>query len=133
MKIFSEYYGLGKVLSDAEIESMDKLREEISNITGQDFESNIGEKIAVVSSATNQELIGEITKIFSNMDTADEKAVDEAMAKYKEIIKPAYIACGRDDKRGALTRVINEDIEYFKKQMSQILMAANYHATDCCV
>ena len=129
----SEYYGLGHVMSDTEIDLINNLKKEICKLTGKEYEPTVGVKIGVVCSATNQELIGEITDLFSNMDSTDENAVNAAMAKYRELIKPAYIANGWNDEHGGLTRGINRDIENFRKQMSQILMAANYHATDYCI
>lgn len=126
----SEYYGLGHVLSDTEIDFINEFKEEITKLTGKEYEPTVGIKIGVVGSATNQELIGQITDLFSNMDSTDEKSIDAVMARYRELIKPAYIAKGWDETPGALTRNINQDIENFKKQMTQILIAANYHATD---
>ena len=126
----SEYYGLGHILSDTEMDLINEFKEEICKLTGKEYEPTVGVKIGVVCSATNQELIGKITDLFSDMDSTDENAVNAAMVKYRELIKPAYIANGWDDEHGALTKGINRDVENFRKQISQILMAVNYHATD---
>lgn len=126
----SEYYGKVRVLDEGEIDALNKLKEEMSRITGRYYApSQIG-MTAVVQSATNKELIGEITDLFSNMDTTNEESVNAAMKKYKELVAPAYTASGIDDKHGGLTRVLNDDLLTFKKQMSDILMAVKYHAAD---
>ena len=123
----SEYYGKVEILDDAAIDSINRMKEEIGKITGKQFAPTQSGITARLMSATNQKLISEITDLFSNMDSKDEKSVQAAMAKYKELVKPAYIASGGYD---SLTRTLNTDTADFRKQISNILLAANYHSTD---
>lgn len=83
-----------------------------------------------VQSATNEDLKGKITDLFTNLDVTDEKAVNVAVEKYKELMRPAYIAYGMNDSHGSLTRVLNQDAENFRKQISSLLPAVKYHTTD---
>lgn len=127
---FSEYYGKVRILSDEEINSINKLKEEMSRLTGRYYAPSQSGIAAVVQSATNQELIGEIKDLFSSLDCSDEASINAAAEKYKEMMRPVYIACGRDDQYGSLTRALNVDVGDFKKQIANIMMAVNYHATD---
>ena len=68
--------------------------------------------------------------MFANLDIADEKSVNAATEKYKELMRPAYIAYGMNDTHGSLTKILNQDVANFKTQISNFLLAANYHATD---
>lgn len=126
----SEYYGKVEILDDAAIDSINRMKGEIGKITGQQFAPTQSGITARMMSATNQKLISEITDLFSNMDSKDEKSVQAVMAKYKELVKPAYIASGMNDRYGSLARILNTDVADFRKQLSSILLAANYHTTD---
>jgi len=126
----AQYYGKVEVLDDAAIDSINKMKEEIGKTTGHQFAPTQRGITVRLQSATNKKLIGEITDLFSNMDGKDEKSVQAVMAKYKELVKPAYIASGMSDGYGSLTRILNTDIADFRKQISDILLAANYHTTD---
>ena len=75
-------------------------------------------------------MIDEITDLFSDLDCTDEQSVNLAAEKYKELMKPAYIAYGMNDMHGSLAKILNEDVSKFKNQISNMLMAVKYHATD---
>ena len=85
---------------------------------------------AVVQSATNEELKEKITTLFTDLDVTDEKSINAAVEKYKELMCPAYIAYGMKDDYGSLDKVLNQDVANFKMQISNLLLAANYHTTD---
>lgn len=126
----SDYYGTARILNEGDVEALNKVKEELSRITGRTLTPSKEGDIVVVQSATNKELINTLTNLFADIDSTDEQAVNEAMKKYKELMRPAYIAYGMNDLRGSLTRVLNEDVADFKKHMDNILLAARYHATD---
>lgn len=126
----SNYYGKESVLSDGAIEAINKLKEEMTKITGRYYPSSVSGATAHIASATNKEVIGEVSELFSNMDCTDENSIDKVTAKYMEMMKPVYTAYGMNDAHGSLSKVLNSDIANFKKQISNILMAMNYHETD---
>lgn len=126
----SEYYGKARVLSDGEIDAINKLKEEMSRITGRYYAPSVKGATAGVQSATNEDLKSKITDLFTDMDVTDEQSVNTTVEKYKELMRPAYIAYGMNDTHGSLTKVLNQDAVNFKQQISNLLMVANYHATD---
>lgn len=126
----SDYYGKAKILSDGEIEAINNLKKELSKITGRYYEPSKSGMISGVQSATNQELIHSIVDLFSDLDYTDKKSVDLAMEKYKEWMKPAYTAYGMRDSHGSLSRVLNEDVAGFRRQIANVLRASEYHMTD---
>lgn len=126
----SDYYGKARVLNDGETDAINKLKEEMSRITGRYYAPSVKGMTAVVQSATNEKLIGEITDLFTDIDVTDEQSINAAIEKYKELMRPAYIAYGMNDTHGSLTRVLNQDAANFKMQISNMLMASNYHATN---
>jgi len=71
--------------------------------------------------------------MFAGVDMSDKDALNKAFAKYKELMKPVYTAYGMNDNRGGLTRVLNQDVESFTNQISNILSASNYRAVDSMV
>ncbi len=126
----SDYYGKERILGDSEIEAINKLKEEMSKITGRYYAPTVSGATAHIASATNEEVIGEVSELFSNMDCTDEQSIDEVTAKYMEMMKPVYTAYGMNDAHGSLSKVLNSDAANFKKQISNILMAMNYHGAD---
>ncbi len=126
----SDYYGTLRLLTDGEIEALNKIKEELGRITGRYYEPSVKGATAVVCSATNEKLIGKITDLFKNMDIMDEQSVNAAVEKYKEWMRPAYIAYGMNDTHGSLTRVLNQEAENFKKQISGLLPVVNYRSAD---
>lgn len=126
----SEYYGKAVVLDDALIDEINRLKEEISRLTGRQFAPTVKGMTAGVQSATNEKLIGEISDLFANTDIEDEESVNAAIETYKELMRPAYLAYGILDSRGALTRRLNEDAEKFRAQIANMLQATRYRATD---
>lgn len=92
----SNYYGKSIKMDQAMVENINKLKEELSRITGRTYKkSEVGDAPGIISSATNSELISNIKDTFSNVDFNDRAAVDEAMKKYRELVRPAYDASGR--------------------------------------
>lgn len=126
----SEYYGIARVLSDGEIEAINELRAKISRLTGKYYEPKVQGMTAGVQSATNEALKNSITELFTNVDVTDARSVNAAVERYKELMRPAYIAYGMNDTHGSLTRVLNQDAANFKAQISGLLAAVNYKATD---
>lgn len=124
----SDYYGKAHVFNDGEIEALNNLKKELGRITGREYRPTQKGDTAVVQSATNQKLISEITNLFANADISDEQEMNDVMEKYKALMKPAYTAYGMNDSHGSLTRVLNDDVAEFRKQMASITAAAKYQA-----
>lgn len=123
----SDYYGKVRILDNGEIDALNKLKEEMSKITGHHYEPTRTGATAVVGSATNEKLINEIYDLFSNVDVTDEEMLEIAMKKYEALVKPAYLAYGINDDYGSLSRILDRDTSGFGKQISDIMIAAGYH------
>lgn len=92
----SKYYGKSIKMDQAMVENINKLKEELSRITGRAYKkSEVGDAPGIISSATNSELISNIKDTFSNVDFNDKDAVSNAMKKYRELVRPAYDASDR--------------------------------------
>ena len=126
----SEYYGLARVLSEGEIKVINELRAEISRLTGKYYEPKESGMTAGVQSATNEALKNNIMKLFSNVDVTDVRSVNAAVERYKEMMRPAYIAYGMNDTHGSLTKVLNQDAANFRAQITKLTAAVNDKTTD---
>lgn len=126
----SDYYGKAVVLDDVTLEAINRLKEEMSRLTGRQYPPSVKGMTAGVQSATNEKLIGEVSDLFMNTDIEDEESVNAAIEKYKELMRPAYLAYGISDSHGALTRKLNDDAEKFRAQIANMLQAIRYRATD---
>ncbi len=126
----SEYYGKAYVLSDGEIDAINDLKKEFEEITGKAYELTQKGMVSGVQSATNEKLINSISDLFLNVDYNDESSIDEAFEKYKELVKPAYIAYGMSDSYGSLFKALNKDVEGFRTQILNMSMAMKYHSSD---
>lgn len=120
------YYGKARVLSDGEIEVVNKLKEEIGRLTGRYMEPSRKGMIAGTPSATNQNLINRITDLFSNIDCNSVQSINSAAEQYKDLMKPAYSAYGMNDKHGSLSRILEADTEYFRNQLSNMLSVMRF-------
>lgn len=112
----TKYYGKSQVIDQSLANEMNKLKDEISRMTGHKFTKTVaGTTPGIITSATNRELINTIKDTFRNVDLNKEDEVNSAMKKYRELIRPAYKAGGyieRDD--SALYR----DTDSFMKMIS---------------
>lgn len=126
--ILSEYYGKEAELDENEINWMNQFKEELKQMTGQHFVPTQKGVKAFIQSATNRKLIGEIMNLFSNVDSTNEVSVNAAIKKYGELIGPARKALGMRPDR--IAGALQEDTAGFKKQIADILLAAEYHKTD---
>lgn len=126
----SDYYGTMHVLSDVMVDEMNKLKEKLSELTGRTYAKTAYGHPVVVQSATNRELINNVTELFSNMDIQDSRSVSETMETYKKLVTPAYTAYRPSDGSNALKDYFDGDISGFRKQLDNILMAMNYHSAD---
>lgn len=126
----SDYYGKAHVLSEGELKALNDLKEELSEITGRTYKKSESGLAVLVQSATNTKLTTEIKDMFADVDMSDKDELSKAFARYKELMRPVYEAYGMNDTHGGLTRVLNQDVESFNSQISNILVAANYHAVD---
>lgn len=92
----SDYYGKSIKMDQAMVENINKLKKELSRITGRTYKkSEVGDAPGIISSATNSELISNIKDTFSNVDFNDKDAVNDAMKNYRELVRPAFDASDR--------------------------------------
>lgn len=117
----SKYYGKSQVIDQSLADEMNKLKDEISRLTGHKFTKTVaGEAPGIITSATNRDLINTIKDTFSNVDLNDKDEVNTAMKKYRELMRPAYKSGGyieRDD--SALYR----DTDSFMKMISTLKLS----------
>lgn len=118
----SKYYGKSQVINQSLADEMNKLKEEISRLTGHTFTKTVaGEAPGIIISATNRELINNIKDTFSNVNLNDEDQVNSTMKKYRELMRPAYLAGSyikRDDD-SALYR----DTDSFMKMINTLKLS----------
>lgn len=89
----SDYYGLSRVMSEEDAQLTNKLKAELSRLTGKPYkESKAGDLTGLTQIATNQDLTKKITELFQNVDLSDKKSVDFAVKQYQELMKPVYQA-----------------------------------------
>lgn len=131
----SKYYGLSPVFDEAMVDALNKMKEELSRITSRPFKpSVVGEASGIVSVATNQELISNITDVFKGVDLADEDAVKNAISKYNELVKPAYLANGAQ--AGSVNHInnwLNNDANKFLNLIANIRRSQLYKPMDVSV
>jgi len=131
----SKYYGLSPVFDEAMADALNKMKEELSRITNRPFKpSVVGESSGIVSVATNQELISNITDVFKGVDLTDEDAVKNAISKYNELVKPAYLADG--SQAGGVSHInnrLNQDADKFTSLIANIRRSQLYRPMDVSV
>ena len=117
----SKYYGKSQVIDHSLADEMNKLKDEITRMTGHKFTKTVaGKAPGIITSATNEELINTIKDTFSKVDLNDKDEVDSSMKKYRDLMRPAYKAGGyieRDD--SALYR----DTDSFMKMINTIKLS----------
>ena len=86
----------------------------------------------MISSATDQKLINDISSLFSNIDYTNQDESDSAMEKYKSLIKPVYEAYydGQGGSAKASGEIIESDIRKFMRQIETVRNASGYHTVD---
>ena len=124
----SKYYGKSQIIDQSLAEELNKLKDEISRLTGRKFSKTVaGEAPGTISSATNRELINTIKDTFSNVNFDDENEVNSAMKKYRELMRPAYKAGGyieRDD------NALYYDTDSFTKMIKNLKLSLNFAHVD---
>lgn len=117
----SNYYGKSIKMDQGMVDNINKLKEEISCITGRKYKkSEVGDAPGIICAATNKDLIKDIKNTFSNIDFNDESAVNDAMNKYRQLIRPAYDASDRlmrDD------NLLYDDTDTFTKLIEKMKMS----------
>lgn len=125
----SNYYGLSQVLDQNMADALNKMKDEISRITGRQYTKSVaGVATGVVQTATNTELIYNIKSAFSNLDLNDKASVDGAMKKYQELVKPAYLANAVEP--GSINRLLQKDTGAFEQMIEKIKLSQAYKHID---
>lgn len=129
---FSDYYGKVYVLGDTDLKALNDIKQQLGKLTGKTYGKSEQGTVSVISAATNQKLINDVSDLFSNLDYTNQDEIDSAMEKYKALMTPVYEAY-YDDQNGsakASLNLINSDIKDFMKQIETIRNASAYHAVD---
>lgn len=125
----SNYYGLSQVLDQNLADALNKMKDEISKMTGRQYAKSVaGMTTGVVQTATNTKLINNIKAAFSDLDLNDKAAVDSAMKKYQELVKPAYLANGADSR--SINRLLQKDTGAFEQMIEKIRLSQAYKHID---
>lgn len=113
------YYGLSPVLSQTQADAINRLKEEISRVSGNKEykKSESGEIAGVATIATNKELINQMKSLFAEVDPTDTKQLQGAMDKYRELLRPAYNAFGFEKN---VDKNISDDISGFLQKLQKI-------------
>lgn len=113
------YYGLSQIMDENEADAFNKMKEELSKVTGKTYPKSVaGQYLGTAQIATNQELIKNIKILFENVDLSNKDAVNQAMEKYQELIKPAYTSNGISLK--SMSNVIEQDVGAFTAMIDKI-------------
>lgn len=131
----SKYYGLSPVYDEAMTDALNKMKEELSRITNRPFRPVVaGESSGIVSVATNQELICNISNVFKDVDLNDVDSIKKAISKYNELVKPAYLANGAQT--GSVNHMnnwLNHDEDKFMSLIANIRRSQLYKPMDVTV
>lgn len=126
----SAYYGVQKTYTDAEIQAINDLIDEMNRVSGSK-KAHVGKEFtATVSSATNASVLRSMDTLFANLDVGDSMAVQQAMEQYKALVAPIYRANGIDDTHGALTRVLSKDVTKLTELIDNIAARGNHAVLD---
>lgn len=127
----SNYYGKSERLDQARADALNKMKEEMSRLIGEPLpKAKAGDVIGIITSATNADLISKVKDTFSNINFNDKDEIDEAMQKYRELMRPAYKAghyIEHDD--GALYR----DTDSFMKMIGNLKLSLSSAHIDCSI
>lgn len=89
----SDYYGLSHVLSEEDAKQLNKMKAELSRLTGRKYqESEAGDVTGMTQIATNKTLTKQITDLFGSVDISDKEALGRAMRTYQDLMRPVYRA-----------------------------------------
>lgn len=120
----AESYYAGKIKLYVE---NDELKSKLTNKIPQNVRDNLMANIkdtkehgSVVQSATNKKYAEEIMNMFANVNMRDNKAVNELLGRYKDLISPVYTSYGLKNtiNSDSLTAVIHKDVAIFGAQIS---------------
>lgn len=120
----AESYYAGKIMLYVE---NDELKSKLTNKIPQNVRDNLMANIkdtkehgSVVQSATNKKYAEEIMNMFANVNMRDNKAVNELLGRYKDLISPVYTSYGLKNtiNSDSLTAVIHKDVAIFGAQIS---------------
>ena len=122
----SAYYGIQKTYSDTEIKAINDLIDEMNRISGGS-KAYVGSAFtSTVASATNQSVIDNISNLFAGTDLSDSVAIEQAMAQYKAIMSPVYLASGINNEHGALTRILDSNVTKLSDLIQRLTLGFRY-------
>lgn len=124
----SKYYGKSQVIDQSLADELNRLKSEISRLTGFEFKKTVpGESPGIITSATNKELINTIKDTFSKVDFNDKNAINSAMIKYREIMYPAYKAGGYIEQDDS---ALYKDTDSFMKMINTLKLSMSSEHVD---
>ena len=125
---FSDYYGLGQILDDTSAKAMNELREEMERVSGRTYgRVSAGQVIGSANIATNNPLIEKMKSLFSNVDLDNKDDFDNAVKRYNDLIRPAYVAYGMERN---LDSIIGRDADKFNNMLEAIRLSSMYKPVD---
>ena len=82
---------------------------------------------SVVQSASNEQLADTIRTLFQNLNLRDHNAVNDAFARYREIMSPVYRATGIENtvNHNSLSNVLKQDENRFSMQIANARAVLN--------
>lgn len=120
----NKYYAVRQKLSDGAVESLkSQLTPNLSENTRNTLLANLEHARSngsIVQSASNGQLAGMIRALFQNMNLKDSNEVNNAYAKYREVMAPVYMANGIENNanRDSLSNVLGQDVNRFSVQIA---------------
>ena len=126
----SDYYGTGRVLTEADTKVFNELIDEMNRLSGGNRGYMRAGVVSTVQSATNKELISSITSLFSELDLSNDTKVSAAVNQYKALMTPVYTTMGFKNSDGSLSRILNQDASSLMSQITDLLKASAYRSVD---
>ena len=127
----NKYYAVRQQLSEGAAES---LRSQITSNLPENTRNTLLDNLehaskqgSVVQSASNEQLADTIRTLFQNLNLKDCNVVNDAFARYREIMSPVYRANGIENtvNHNALSNVLKQDESRFSMQISNAKAVLN--------
>ena len=127
----NKYYAVRQQLNEGAAES---LRSQITSNLPENTRNTLLDNLehaskqgSVVQSASNKQLADTIRTLFQNLNLRDHNAVNDAFARYREIMSPVYRATGIENtvNHNSLSNVLKQDENRFSMQIANAKAVLN--------